>query len=66
MIKSRTIAVAGTIAALSLAAAPVAVASTDAHSGNSSRDRVQHVEKKSPDKKSTREAKNTRDAKNLR
>ncbi len=60
MIKSRTIAIAGTIAALSLAAAPIAAASTDAHSGKSSRDRVQHVDKKSPDKKSTRDAKNLR------
>ena len=60
MIKSRTIAVAGTIAALSLAAAPIAAASTDAHSGNSSRDRVQHVDKKSSDKKSTRDAKKLR------
>jgi hypothetical protein len=66
MLKSRTMAVAGTIAALSLAAAPIASASTDAHSGKSSLDRVHRVEKKSPDKKHSRDRSGTRDSKNDR
>lgn len=52
MFKSRTMAVAGTIAALSLVATPIASASLDAHSGSASPDRIQRVDKKSPDKHS--------------
>ena len=55
MLKSRTMAIAGTIAALSLAAAPIASASTDTHSGKSSPDRIQRVDKKSPDKTNSRD-----------
>lgn len=64
MLKSRTIAVAGTIAALSLAAVPIASAATDAHSGKSGADRVQRVEKKSPDRRHSRDIR--RDFKNHR
>jgi hypothetical protein len=68
MLKSRTMAVAGTIAALSLAAAPIAAASTDGHSGKPSPDRIQRVEKKSPDKRSpdrnSRDHNRTRDSRN--
>lgn len=66
MLKSRTMAVAGTIAALSLAAAPIASASTDAHSGKSSLDRIHRVDKKSPDKRSLRDRHDNRDSKNHR
>jgi hypothetical protein len=67
MLKSRTIAVAGTIAALSLATAPIAAAaSPDAHSGKPSPDRVQRLDKKSPDKHSARELKHKRDTRNDR
>jgi hypothetical protein len=48
MLKSRTMAVAGTIAVLSLAAAPIASASIDAHSGKPAPDRIERVDKKSP------------------
>lgn len=65
MLKSRTIAVAGMIAALSLAAAPIAAASVDAHSGKTP-DRVQRVEKKSPDKKNSRDRNHSRDSKSHR
>lgn len=49
MLKSRTMAVAGMIAALSLVATPFAAASVDAHSGASHPDRIQRVDKRSPD-----------------
>ena len=55
MLKSRTMAVAGTIAALSLAAVPIASASTATHSGTPSPDRIQRVDKKSPDKSNSRD-----------
>ena len=55
MLKSRTIAVACTIAALSLAAAPIASASIDTHSGKSSPDRIHRVDKQSPDKTNSRD-----------
>ena len=45
--KSRTFAVLGSIAALSLVATPFAAASTDVHKGpDSQRDRSHHIEKK--------------------
>ncbi len=50
MLRSRTMAVAGTIAALSLAAAPIASASIDTHSGKPGPVRIQRVDKRSPDK----------------
>jgi hypothetical protein len=52
MFKSRTMAVAASIAALSLVATPIASASLDAHGGSPSPDRVQRVDKKSPDRHS--------------
>ena len=61
MLKSRTMAVAGTIAALSLAAAPIASASIDTHSGKSSPDRIQRVDKRSPDKTNSRDRTNSHD-----
>ena len=61
MLTSRKIAVAGTIAALSLATAPIAAASTNIHT---SPDRVQRVDKKSPDKKDSHDRNDKRDSKN--
>ena len=61
MLKSRTMAVAATIAALSLAAAPIASASVDTHSGKSSPDRIQRVDKKSPDKTNSPDRTNSHD-----
>ena len=61
MLKSRTMAVAGTIAALSLTAAPIASASTATHSGKSSPDRIQRVDKRSPDKTNSRDRTNSPD-----
>jgi hypothetical protein len=61
MLKSRTMAVAGTIAALSLAAAPIASASIDTHSGTSSPDRIQRVDKRSPDRTHSPDPANSRD-----
>jgi Ni/Co efflux regulator RcnB len=72
MLKSRTLAVAGTIAALSLAATPIAAASADAHSGKSSPDPIQRIDKRSPDKTRSPDRTNShdrnaqRDAKNHR
>ena len=70
MLKSRTIAIAGTIGALSLAGAPLAAAAGSTHAGKASPNRVERVDKKSPDKTGSRESKhrfdNTRDAKNHR
>lgn len=66
MLKSRTMALAGTIAALSLAAAPIASASVDTHSGKSSPDRIQRVDKKSPDKSNSRDRNTQRDVNNHR
>ena len=66
MLKSRSIAVLATIAGLSLVAAPIASASTDAHGSKSSPDRVQRVDKKSPDKRSSRDRNARRDSKNPR
>lgn len=65
MFKPRKMAVAGTIAALSLAAAPIASASPDAHSGKSSHDRIHRVDKKSPDK-SSRDRHSSRDSRSRR
>ena len=61
MLTSRTMAVAGAIAALALAAAPIASASIDTHSGTSSPDRIQRVDKKSPDKTNSRDRTNSHD-----
>ncbi len=61
MLKSRTMAVAGTIAALSLAAAPIASASAATHSGKPSPDRIQRVDKRSPDKTNSRDRTNSPD-----
>ena len=66
MLKSRTMAVAGTIAALSLAAVPIASASTDTHSRKSSPDRIHRVDKKSHDKTNSRDRNAQRDSKNDR
>ena len=55
MLTSRTMAVTGAIAALSLAAAPIASASIDTHSGTSSPNRIQRVDKRSPDKTNSRD-----------
>lgn len=63
MLKSRTTAVACTVAALSLAAAPIAAASVDTHSGKTP-DRVQRIEKKSPDGRSSLDRNGSRDAHN--
>ena len=65
MLKSRTMAVAATIATLSLVATPIASASLDTHSGSSSPDRIQRVDKKSPDKHS-RDRNDRRDVTNDR
>lgn len=65
MLKSRTMAVAGSIAVLSLAAAPIASASVDTHV-KSSPDRIERVDKKSPDKTNSRDHSAQRDAKNHR
>ncbi len=65
MLKSRTMAVAGTITALSLAAAPIASASVDTHRGKTP-DRVQRADKTSPDKRSSLDRKGSRDTKNHR
>ena len=61
MLTSRTIAIAGTIAALSLAAAPIASASATTHSGTPSPDRMHRVDKRSPDKTNSRDRTNPRD-----
>jgi Ni/Co efflux regulator RcnB len=61
MLKSRTMAIAGTIAALSLAATPIASASVDTHSGKPSPDRIQRVEKRSPDKTNSPDRTNSHD-----
>jgi hypothetical protein len=61
MLKSRTMAIAGTIAALSLAATPIASASIVPHSGKPSPDRIHRVDKKSPDKTSSRDRTNSHD-----
>ena len=61
MLKSRTMAVAGAIAALSLTAAPIASASAATHSGTSSPDRIQRVDKRSPDKTNSRDRMNSPD-----
>ncbi|MGZ4231380.1 MAG: hypothetical protein ACXVUE_17350 [Solirubrobacteraceae bacterium] len=61
MLKSRTMAVAGSIAALSLVAAPIASASIDTHGGKPSPDRIQRVDKRSPDKTNSRDRTNPRD-----
>lgn len=51
--KRRTIAIAASIATLSLAAAPLAAASTDTHRGpEPTRDRSHHVEKRGINKQS--------------
>ena len=65
MLASRKFAVAGTIAAMSLAAAPIASASTSTHSSKSP-DRVQRADRKSPDKKGSRDRHQKRDTKNHR
>ncbi len=62
MLTSRTMAVTGAIAALSLAAAPIASASIDTHSGTSSPNRIQRVDKRSPDKTNSRDRPNSHDS----
>lgn len=50
--KKRTIAIVGSVAALSLTAAPLAAASSSDHASHgSSRDRAHHVEKRSIDRR---------------
>ena len=63
MFKSRTMAIAGTIGALSLAAGPIAAAATPGvHSGGKSGpDVVQRADKQSPDKHKERADKKSPD-----
>ena len=61
MLKSRPMAIAGTIAALSLAAAPIASASIDTHGGKPSPDHIQRVDKRSPDKTNSPDRTNSHD-----
>ena len=61
---SRKLAVAGSIATLSLVGAPFAAAATGTHDGSSSsRDRVQHVDR-SRDGKQSRDGKRTLEKRN--